>query len=253
MLTAKSTIDFNLSSPNVLPVPTAQHGPSASSSASILNPIAPAPSTASSSSALDTAIGPAPVNPTIIKTIITTTVSGSPVTESASLALQAGLSAPELLPSATTVDPSGTVANSSASIFGTQIIFATSAISDYITASTNSRSKTSAIKAVRSAESFGIKLRADLGGLGGGGGGGRPKSCSSGHGLLGDLLGTVSCAVDSLDHISGDIEGGIEDIEDLKNDLKELDPIAANLPGVDVGTFAVSLPSCGILGPIDEL
>lgn len=133
------------------------------------------------------------------------------------------------------IAPTGAAASASASSLQAAIIYAQKATQDYIDNLRDNRLKGKAEEHIGKAKHSSIHL---LGAMGGGGtkGGGGP--CSSGGGLLGKLLNVVSCAVNSLEALSTDVKGGLQNIKKIKGDLSELgglvNPLVPNKPIPDL-------------------
>lgn len=174
------------------------------------------------------------LNPVVVKSVITVSDSTGVTTKTVPMIDGGGILATILATSTSSLDPNGVEASSTAHVLQTQIIYATQAVRSWTVSPSNSASKTRAFDAVKSAESLGesFSIRLDHGGRGGGGTS-NSGSCSGGN-LVTKLFDTVSCALNGLDKLGSDIEGGIDDIEnDLKNLQRVLQPLDPNLPVPD--------------------
>ena len=115
------------------------------------------------------------------------------------------------------LNPTGVAASASASSLQVALIYAQRAIQNYINKPTDDNLKKLAEDEIDRAKDLSDTLADELPKPGGGG-----SDCGHGSGILGALENVVSCSVDTLKKLGDDVEGGTDDIENLKNDLTDL-------------------------------
>ncbi|KAF2808647.1 uncharacterized protein BDZ99DRAFT_572473 [Mytilinidion resinicola] len=187
-----------------------------------------------------------------LKSTVTSVVSGK--TDLVAVLFGGAFATPMVLPSPATkkLDATGTAAVASASAFSDQMAGIFPQIEAFINNPVKSEAD-GATKAIGGALSAGAGLLGSLpggggksgGGGGGGGCGGKRRRDLHRRGLLGDILGAVSCVVEGAKEIGNTIEGGVKGTEsELENAAKE---VASHLKNLKPEVAALKN-----IGPADE-